>query len=218
MSCGVADDDDRVPVYRLPTNRQCGKCRESSARTVYQPNVSLCVACFQMNFVNKFKTAIRRKCRLNDRRVLVAASGGLSSTTLCHALSLVTGQSPDVDISRGRIALHFDVVHIDDAAYRYKRTADDEQTQDDVVRALKALCQQCNAQLTIIPLADVFDGVTDGDRVCAALAAAPTLHSVFIRHLIAQHARAHRYRDVIFGNNATTSAVAIMTAVARGTR
>ncbi|KAJ3129543.1 Cytoplasmic tRNA 2-thiolation protein 2 [Nowakowskiella sp. JEL0407] len=206
-------DNNPLPVETKPAPQKiCGKCR-TAVPSVYVRRSFYCRPCFNDSVIHRFRTVLQRKDLLpDDLSVLLAYSGGPSSSTMLHLIK-------DFHSQNGRKKQKFksiSVCHIDESILGY-------QTPEDIQK-ITAAVSDSGLNLTCIKLEDCFTG-TETEKsqkfngmmelVSDNSAREDLVFNIKI-DLLLREARRTICKGLLMGCNATRLAIRIISQTSKG--
>ena len=125
----------------------CPRCKTNLTSVVLRDTVS-CRDCFTSLTASRIKSAIRTKCNFaKGANVLLAISGGASSTCLAHVMSVACDPRSDKPMLFG-----FEMIHIDESAI-YVGTPEEA---EEFNRAVDAIVAPMPHKMMRVPLEEVM--------------------------------------------------------------
>ena len=197
--CDVVEEEVEKRVESTSLGRACMKCRRANAaRIVCRLRDPLCPECFEEYVAHKFRSALAKsKAIAHGSKVLVAISGGPSSSAMLHLLRKELKSS-----SRKRtLDIEYGILIIDDFLNDMKKVVE-KFPQCHVV-------SMANAFPTPEAMTSLFESMT-------SLSAKEAMLENLRCRLYEETARKYGYRVVLLGHSSTRAAVNLISGIAQG--
>lgn len=211
----------------------CRKCGESAAEVVLRVKDAYCRLCFLSYFVHKFRSTIGKSKQIHaGDRVLVATSGGASSTALLHMIREGLNEN-----SHKKLRFDPAFLYIDESCISENPSIGPDYIQKicNTVISMGFQCYVTSLQEVMLPSAcspvlftkewsaanlAINSSLTEKIREllasCKSISAQHDLHEQLRHELIMQCAHDLSYQKVFLAHNSTKLSISILSLVAVG--
>ncbi|XP_065838742.1 cytoplasmic tRNA 2-thiolation protein 2-B-like [Oscarella lobularis] len=204
--CDVVEEEVEKRVESTSLGRACMKCRRANAaRIVCRLRDPLCPECFEEYVAHKFRSALAKsKAIAHGSKVLVAISGGPSSSAMLHLLQTELKSS-----SRKRtLDIEYGILIIEDLNDMMKKVVEATTLRDEKKCPIHVV-SMANAFPTPEAMTSLFESMT-------SLSAKEAMLENLRYRLYEETARKYGYRAVLLGHSSTRAAVNLISGIAQG--
>jgi len=206
------------------TNSVCMKCKTNKAIVVVHINDPLCKSCFTTYITHKFRSTLgKAKLIKADDNVLLAVSGGHSSTAMLHLVSGALSES-----AHKRLKFNPAIIYIDESCLTNSEIEIENNAQNEVKCNLERISKELHFPFYSIPIYSNGESSLEPDNnnlmekflVSFNSIASFTAKTDFLSSLrtsqIASFARQNNFTKILIGENSTGLSVKLMYQIAQG--